>query len=76
MSLVVRIELVPSGFPCRLANCPPGPFLYGDNVGMKSVHDSVYVVNNGDAFWGDTDKGACRNDLIVQPLDVKVTTCR
>lgn len=76
MSLVARIELVPHGFPCRLADCPHGPFLYGDTVGMVSVHDGVYVVDDGDAFWGSTTTGDSRNDLIVQPLDVKVITCR
>ena len=33
-----RLELFPTGFACTLKECPPGPFLHGEDLGFKSEY--------------------------------------
>lgn len=68
------LELTPSGFPCRLAECPPGFFLCGEDLGFKSEYktakgNSEAFCESGEAFWGDANKGGKADDTIVQPLE-------
>ena len=68
-----RLELKPDGFPCKLSECPPGLFLCGENVGLKTEYlsekgDPEAYCDSGECFWGDANKGGSAKDTIVQPL--------
>lgn len=65
------------GEPCKLIDCPPGLFAFGDNIGFKSEYGcenaaymEVYCVDSGEIFWGGTDNKDQRAALVVQPLNV------
>ena len=62
-SLVIE----PKGWPCALAECPSGLFLFEDYLGFKSEYKDPYVVGSGEAFWGGTSKEEERDALTVQP---------
>ncbi len=69
-----RFELKPDGWPCRLAECPPGPFLFKEALGFKSEYTSdkgfPEAYNEaGEYFHGDGKSDA--KDQIVQPLIVE-----
>lgn len=63
------LKLVPDGFPCKLKECPPGLFLCGADVGLKTEYgaDEAYC-DSGESFWGDKNKGGETGDTIVTPL--------
>ena len=66
-----RLELTPDGFPCTLAECPPGHFLFKDHVGFKSEYSTnsgfIEAFNEvGEYFHGDGNGEA--KLCIVQPL--------
>lgn len=64
-----RLELKPDGFPCKLIECPPGLFLCGNDVGLKTKYKSDEAFcESGESFWGDANKGGKAGDTIVQPL--------
>lgn len=65
-----QITLVPSGWPCTLEECPPGPFIvsdrlcfkseYGDNEGKRDIY------NSAGEFW-------CGGyDVVVQPVETVI----
>lgn len=71
-----QIKLVPYGFQCTLAECPPGLFLFNDEVCFKSeyltgISPDAYC-ENGEAFWGGTTLISERDKLLVQPLIIEV----
>lgn len=39
-----RLVLGPVGWPCTLAECPPGLFLYNDTVGFKTDYNAMEPV--------------------------------
>jgi hypothetical protein len=69
------IKLVPDGFSCSFADCPPGLFLFEDCVALKTEYgDDIFgeaFTQNGERFWGGVNTKAARNNLIVQPLAVE-----
>jgi hypothetical protein len=65
----------PEGWPCRLAECPPGLFVFGDSVCLKTEYArdgslEVYC-QSGEYFWGGTTTDKERRELIVQPVTAK-----
>ena len=68
-----KLELKPDGFPCPLRECPPGLFLCGEDVGLKSEYrnergETEAYCESGEFFWGDANKGGTAEETIVQPL--------
>lgn len=62
------MKIVPHGWPVKLAECPPGLFVFDGHLGFRSEYgDDAYVVQSGEYFWGGTDKRPERAELIVQP---------
>lgn len=63
-------------FACRLDECPPGLFLYGDCLGFKSEYrgesgtPDAYVVASGEFFWGGAKTREDRDGLPVIPVEV------
>ena len=39
-----RLVLIPEGWPCELRECPPGLFLYQDNVCFKTEYGAMEPV--------------------------------
>ncbi len=69
-----RLVLKPHGWPCCLVKCPPGLFLSGESVGLKSEYresnGQIEAYNEcGEFFWGGAKTEAERRALIVQPLE-------
>lgn len=70
------------GRRCRLGNCPPGLFRFGDIIGFKSEYmtpvdgasgttlyqSDAYCVASGEYFWGGATSAEKRERLMVQPL--------
>lgn len=63
------------GEPCRLDECPPGPFLFNGSLGFRSEYWSdddhkpdAYCMDSGEYFWGGADNATKRAALIVQPV--------
>lgn len=67
-----RYTLTPFGWPCRLAECPPGPFRHGDGFGFRTEYGfgnviEVFCLDTGEVFCGKANNLAARAGLIVQP---------
>lgn len=67
-----RLELIPTGFPCTLAECPAGFFLKDNEVCFKSEYftndrPDAYC-EGGCYFWGGDEGKKDINAVIVQPL--------
>lgn len=65
-----RLVILPDGWPCTLAECPPGLFLFQERtLGLKTDYsdDQPYVVDSGEVFWGGVGTPEDREELIVQP---------
>ena len=69
----MKIKIVPSGFGCKLGECPPGLFLFGDCIGFKTKYgnNEVYVVSSGEVFWGGVSTEEERHNLIVIPCEYR-----
>lgn len=71
-----RLIIVPSGWPCKLAECSPGFFLWQDmntelyhaSLCFKSEYGDVFN-EAGECFWGGTTSKEARADIMVQPCD-------
>jgi hypothetical protein len=74
-----RLLIEPHGWPCTLAECPPGFFLYQDDLCMKTeyVRESIdgkgpeAYCDSGEAFWGGVSTNAECAKLVVQPVNTK-----
>lgn len=66
------LTLVPDGWPCKLSECPPGLFVCGDDVAVKTDYgeDEAYL-DNGDRFHGAANTGGTTGDTLVQPVVVR-----
>jgi hypothetical protein len=74
-----QLVVKPACWPCTLLECPPGLFLFNnelcfkseyalfDNEGNKLSDIEVYC-DNGEAFWGGVKTHEEKEKLIVQPL--------
>ena len=60
-----RLILLPSDFPTPYSDCPPGFFLCGDMVGMKTEYSGEGYCDTGETF--------CRKDSEVTPLKYEWT---
>jgi hypothetical protein len=69
-----RLEVKPEGWPCKLSECPPGLFLFGDGLCFKTEYRtsgySEVFCESGEMFWGGTDDKEQREVLTVQPVIV------
>ena len=72
------LKLEPDGFPYTFSDCPPGFFLSGESVCLKTEYsdekdgkyfDRAYC-DSGEAYWGGTSVLAERAKKEVQPLKV------
>jgi hypothetical protein len=64
-----------------LGECPPGLFLFGQSLALKSEYKTessshpgfwqsdAYLVESGEYFWGGTADPREREKLMVSPLD-------
>lgn len=65
---------------CTLDDCPPGLFLFGDCLGVKSEYRrqngsvEAFVVATGEAFWGGTKTPEDCNALRVIPVELVDTS--
>ena len=67
----VRLVVVPDGWPTTFEMCPPGFFVFGGDLFLKSE----YITNgkqdayceSGEYFWGGVEDVDERRALIVQP---------
>jgi hypothetical protein len=73
-----QLRIEPAGWPCTLAECPPGLFVCGETVGIKTeyIEEGPYLVEGGSVFWGGTQSAEVRRDLIVQPCRVRWSEAR
>jgi hypothetical protein len=68
-NVMKTLELRPDGFPCTLAECPPGLFLHGENVGLKTEYGATEAFcDSGERFWGGVSRVDNLAKVIVQPL--------
>ncbi len=67
-------------FACRLDECPPGLFLFGNCLGFKSEYrnekgaSEAFVVETGEFFWGGAKCTAEREALLVTPVEMTDAT--
>ena len=70
MRSIFTIE--PDGWPCTLADCPPGFFVFEGSLCSKSEYltdGNIEAFNcAGEAFWGGTSTQISRISLVVQPV--------
>ena len=60
----------PAGWPCSLAECPPGLFVTNDShaIGLKTEYGDMEVYNSaGEIFWGGAKTKEERSALLVIP---------
>lgn len=64
-----QLIVVPDGWPCTLAECPPGFFIFRESLCLKSEYgvNEAYV-ESGEYFAGGTTTKEERSLLIVQPV--------
>lgn len=61
---------------CTLSTCPPGLFIAGDCLGLKTEYrtDSgrteAYVVASGESFQGGAQTAEARENLMVTPVEI------
>lgn len=48
------LQLVPDGWECRFDECPPGLFVCGEHVGLKTEYGDDAYCDSGEAWWGPT----------------------
>lgn len=63
----------PRDFECTLEQCPPGFFIKGEMIGLKSEYCSSdgfieAYCDSGEYFWGGVDSKIERNKVMVTPL--------
>lgn len=73
-NLITEIRLIPNGFPCKLADCPTGPFLREGSLGFKTQYGlDAYCFGSGEAYWGGAGSPMERARLVVQPMIAVIT---
>jgi hypothetical protein len=62
------------GEPCKLADCPPGLFVFEQSFGFKHEYGEtdedlgVFCADSGEYFWGGTSTREELRQLMVVPL--------
>jgi len=67
-----RLVLNPLGWPCTLADCPPGPFIVPDHSDDTNLcFKSEYHSNSGssEAYNSAGERFCTGDETIVQPLE-------
>lgn len=67
-----RLLIEPVGWPCTLAECPPGHFVHEDALCFKSEYNVSKIeafCESGEYFCGGTSTKEERDKLIVQPVE-------
>jgi hypothetical protein len=57
---------------CRLQVCPPGFFIYNDDIHFKNEYGDAYCGDTGEVFWGGTDNKEDRDKLMVEPIKLNI----
>ena len=64
-----QLIIVPDGWPCTLAECPPGFFVIEESLCLKSEYgDNEAYVDSGEYFARGTTSKEKRANVIVQPV--------
>jgi len=58
-----KLILKPADFPMLYNECPPGLFLWGQSVGLKTEYGQDGFCDTGETF--------CRQDDVVTPLQAE-----
>ena len=65
----MTIEIKPAGFPCKIEECPPGMFLYENQICFKSE----YKTNAGEMeLYCDSGEAFVPREVLVTPLEYVV----
>ena len=63
-----RVSIVPHGWKCTLAECPPGLFHCNGSIAIKTEYGpDAYLLDGGEAFVGGIPDKDERGGLWVQP---------
>lgn len=66
-----QLVIKPDGWPCTLAECPPGFFVAGNSLCLKTEYSSEKTeayLDSGEYFAGGAATKEDREKLIVQPV--------
>lgn len=66
-----RLVIVPEGWPCTLAECRPGHFLWQDSLCFKDEYGAELggqYTESGEIFWGGAPNAVARAAFMVQPV--------
>lgn len=66
----MNADITQSAPVAKLAECPPGLFLFQGELGFKDEYGGAYCVHTGEAFWGGTQTPRERDTLLVRPMQV------
>lgn len=75
-----QLIIEPVMFECTLKECPPGLFVFDNELCIKSEyytqHENrsvmeVFVASSGEYFWGGVNTYEARDKLMVIPCDWK-----
>ena len=68
-----KIDFKPSGFECSLDECPPGFFLFRDEICLKTEYGPCEAFcSSGEAFWGGVELKEEVAKLKVIPLEYEI----
>lgn len=62
----MKIIIKPSDFEMEYIHCPPGLFLYGNMIGLKSEYGGEGYCDSGETFC------ICMTDKKVIPLEYEI----
>lgn len=55
------------------ADCPPGFFIYGHTLCLKTEYGSLEAYNRaGERFWGGVDSPEKLAQVLVLPIDIEI----
>lgn len=64
-----KLLIEPAGWPCSLAQCPPGFFVFNERLCLKSEYGIADAYcESGEIFWGGAKTDEERLALQVQPV--------
>ena len=69
-----RLIIVPDQWQCPLKECPPGFYMYEDNLCFKSEYGFEVFCDSGEYFWGGVNNKEETMEFMVQPVIAKWET--
>jgi len=63
------LKIVPKGWPCTLQECPPGHFVYEDQLCFKSEYSKNGNAGGIEAFNSAGEYFCAGENTVVQPAD-------